>query len=470
MNQAADRVLQRARETIARHNMLPAGAPVLLMVSGGGDSVALLRLFACGDLGAGIDLHVLHVDHQLRGADSEADSTFVLDLCRRLGVECTVEVTHVAGYAERVGLNIEDAARRERYRLAGERLDALCDAAGVPRERGRVVTAHTRDDRTETFLMRLAQGAGATGLSSLRLVRQRVVRPVLTSSREDLREYLLELGQPWREDATNADTDRVRAKVRHELLPLLQQINPRFDEALERTLLVLADEDDLLREMGEAFARDFAETRDSEVVFERELMATLSRPMQRRTVRAALLGVFPETSRLDFEHIEILVDGLSVDGFAHDLPDGLRAHDEYGRMVVSRTGEGPGALAPCLLNIPGICDLGTAGRLRAEPASTGDMRGTAVSVVVDLPAAIGTLAIDRPREGDRMQPLGMEGTKKVSDLLVDAKVPKRRRGLVPVVREGDSIVWVAGVRMSEAYKVTESTSRAVRLTWEPADQ
>ena len=467
MDTAADIVARQAREVIARNHLLPAGSPVVLMVSGGGDSVALLRLLADGSLAGDIALQVLHVDHGLRGEESSADARFVADLCESLGVACTIERVPVADIAAAEGLNLEDAGRRERYRIAEELLDELCDAHGVGRERGRIVTAHTRDDRVETFLMRLAQGAGATGLTSLRFARGRLVRPLLTTTREQLRAYLLDLGQAWREDATNADVDRLRAKVRHELLPLLQQINPRFDETLGRTLLVMGDEDQLMREMGEAFARDFAEVSDGEVSFDSTLMATLSRPMQRRTVRAALLAAFPETSRIEFEHVETLVDGLGRDGFAHDLPGGLRAHDEYGRMVVSRTGEGPEALAPCLLPIPGICDLGSSGRVIAEETSSGDTSGSPTSVVVDLDVGTDTLTVNAPREGDRFRPLGMQGTKKVSDLLVDEKVPRRRRPTVPVVRDGDSIVWVAGVRMSEEYKVTPSTTRAVRLSWEP---
>lgn len=465
MSEPTDVLIQRVRESIASHEMFIEGVPLLVMVSGGSDSVALLRLLASADVATPVPLAVLHVDHCLRQHASQRDAEFVQRTCAALNIPCFVERVDIAGIARNEGLNLEDTGRRERYRLANEHLDQLCAQTGVSGQVGRIAVAHTRDDRTETFLMRVAQGAGATGLTSLRPVRGRVVRPLIDTTREQLRAYLSEVDQEWCEDATNADTNRLRAKIRHELVPLMREINPQFDGALERTLALLADEDDLLREMGEAFARDFAETVDGEVVFDRAMMSTLSRPMKRRTIRSALLGSFPETSRLEFEHVERLVEGLDIEGFAHDLPDGLRAHDEYGRMVVSRAGEGPAAMASCLLPVSGSCDLGSAGTLEITPAEPESLDSDAFAALIDADAIGVGLSVGSAVEGERMRPLGMQGSKKVSDLFVDAKIPRRLRGTVPVVRDGDRVVWVAGVRMSEEYKITETTVRAVRLVW-----
>lgn len=465
MDETIDSLDTRVSATILRHGMVPADAPVLAMVSGGADSVAMLHALA-GFPELADRLAVLHVDHGLRGKASEEDADFVEALCARLGVPCAVERVDVAAIARSEGLNLEDAGRRERYRLADVHLDALCTSRGVAPGRGRVAVAHTRDDRIETFLMRLAQGAGATGLTSMRPVRDRVVRPLIDATREEIIGYLGGREQAWREDHTNADTDRLRSKIRHEFVPLFREVNPGFAESLIRTLEVLADEDDLLREMGDAFARDFVEYDAEEIAFDRDMMATLSRPMARRAVRAALLRVFPEASRLEFEHVEKLVDGLATDGFAHDLPGGLRVHDEYGRMVVSRTGGASPALAPCLLPVPGCCDLGETGMVRAEAVPPGLVGDDPLVAVIDADAIREGLRVAGPVDGERMRPLGMQGSKKVSDVLTDAKVPRRWRAATPVVRDGDRVVWVAGVRMSDEFKVTAGTTRAVRISWE----
>ena len=138
-------------------------------------------------------------------------------------------------------------------------------------------------------------------------------------------------------------------------------------------------------------------------------------------------------------------------------------------MVVSQTGGADGPLAPGLLPLPGMSNLGPAGRIEAEEVPVGETQGDARSVVVDV-AGADELVVDSPRTGDRMRPLGMEGTKKLSDLLIDAKVPKRQRELTPVLRDGERIVWLAGVRMAEECKVDDRTVTAFRLTWTPAEE
>jgi tRNA(Ile)-lysidine synthase len=447
--------------------MFLADEPVLVMVSGGGDSVALLELLATGALGpTRDDLAVLHVDHGLRGAASDEDAAFVAATCDALGVPCTIVRYDVAAYAADAGLNLEDAGRRIRYRFAAEELDSLCEARGAEPARGRIATAHTRDDRAETFLMRLASGAGTGGLSAIPYVRGRIVRPLLDVGREDLRTWLTARGTAWREDVTNADLDRTRARVRAELLPRFRALNPSFDATLARTIDIIAEEDLLLSAMADQFSRDFAEIQpEREVVFNRALMGTLSRAMLRRTVRQALLAAFPDASRLEAEHVDAIAEGMAEERFARDLGGGLRAETRYDTLVVAKPGERPRTVAPSLLMIPGTTDLGDGGSIHAEEVPSSDVAGSSESVVVDASEICDPLVVDAIHPGDRMRPLGMEGTRKLSDLLVDEKVPRHERQAVPVVRDGERIVWLAGVRMSEDYRVGPNTTRAIRLTW-----
>jgi tRNA(Ile)-lysidine synthase len=186
--------------------------------------------------------------------------------------------------------------------------------------------------------------------------------------------------------------------------------------------------------------------------------------MARRAVRAALIEAFPEASRLEASHVEALVNGMADDAFARDLPSGLRAETEYGRLVVSRADEELRAVAPSLLPLPGTAELGAAGSIVAEEVALQDIAGTpdSITIAADL---LGSLVVDGVRPGDRMRVLGMDGSRKLSDLLVDEKVARRGRQAVPVVRDAGSIVWLAGVRMSEDYRVGPETTRAMRLTW-----
>lgn len=455
----------RARATAAAHEMLPSGAVVVVLVSGGADSVALLRLLADGTLGELGEVSALHVNHLLRGADADADAAFVEALCESLGVPCRVVHYDVRAYAEAEGLNLEDAGRRVRYRFADDEADARCAALGVSPELGRIAVAHTYDDRLETLLMRLVSGTGPTGLRSIAPVRGRIVRPLITARRQEVRDHLQALGQRWREDVTNADTARLRAWVRHELLPLIEAQNPAFDMAAGRMMDILAEEDDLVGELAAAFARDFAHGEDGALVFDRPLMLTLSRPMARRTVREALVAVFPEASRLDFEHTEALVEGLADERFARDLPYGLRARTEYDRLRISRRADRVPAVAPGLLDCPGTVELGDAGRIEARLTGPEEIAPGPDTISIDAGSVAWPLVVDGPRAGDRMRPLGLEGTKKISDVLVDAKVPRRLRGATPVVRDGDRIVWVAGVTVAHECRVTSGTQRIAELVW-----
>lgn len=453
-----------ARATADRHGMFADASVVVVMVSGGADSVALLRLLAEGALAPGAAVSVLHVNHQLRGDASDGDEAFVRSLCDTLGVTCIVVSHDVAGYAVSAGLNLEDAGRRLRYRFADEELDARCAAAGVPRSAGRIAVAHTADDRLETFLSRLVSGSGATGLISIAPVRGRVVRPLIDARRSDIVSFLDALGQDWREDATNADTSRERSWVRHVLLPVIEERAPAFEQVAQRTMQVLAEDDALLQEMAEAFARDFAHQDGGALVFNRPALRTLSHPMARRTLRTGIVRTFPDASRMEFEHLEALTTGLADDAFARDLSSGLRAVAEYDTLRISRKDSALPVLAQGLLHCPGSVDLGDAGTMQVVE-TTGSVATGPDRVSIDADAVSWPLVVDGPREGDRIRPFGLEGTKKLSDLLVDVKVPQRLRAVTPVVRDSERVVWVAGVRLAEECRVTDATERVVDIVW-----
>src|ERR1700676_1957665 len=203
----------RVLETVERHSMIRSGDPVGIGVSGGADSVALLRLLAGLRAQLGVRLFVLHFHHQLRGADADEDEMFVAGLARDLGFDFVPGRADVAGEARRNALNLEDAARRLRYQFFA----LVAAAQGL----NRVAVAHTADDQAETVLAHLLRGTGLTGLAGIYPVAGLIVRPLLDLQREELREFLSDLGQPWREDATNQDTSRMRARIRHQLIPLL---------------------------------------------------------------------------------------------------------------------------------------------------------------------------------------------------------------------------------------------------------
>ena len=261
---AEDSLLARVRATIAQRRLADPDAPVLLMVSGGSDSTALAYLAAeladCGDLGP---LAILHVNHLLRGRDADGDARFVAQLAQLLGIPLHSCEIDVGAIAEREGGNVEAVGRRERYAAAGEALAELCRRAGAPIAQGRIFTAHTADDRVENFYMRSIVGTGPGGFRSMLYRNGAVARPLLDLGRDELRAWLqqrADAGEPaardeagalWREDATNAHTDRFRAYVRQEIVPAAKERNPRLLQTLGRSMNLIGDEDDMLQGMAD---------------------------------------------------------------------------------------------------------------------------------------------------------------------------------------------------------------------------
>lgn len=461
-------------------------APVLLMVSGGSDSTALLVRAAAGELdlrGCGpcargeegpVDparLHVLHVNHCLRGADSDGDEEFVAGLAARLGTACTCRRVDV-GALVRAGGNMEQTARLVRYGLAWELACDLAAAGGFAPEAVRVAVAHTADDRAETFLMRAATGAGLGGMCGMRRSRGVVVRPLLDLTRAELRADLRARGVGWREDATNDEDDALRSYVRHRVAAPLTARNPSFARTLGATLDVLSDEDDLLDRLASRAldgARRPEACASGVLALDAAALANCEPALARRALRRALAELAGEEAfrdaRFEARHVEALLGLVRAGAGSCSLPGRVDARVAAGTLALALRGPGSGdGEADVELPVPGRAvwgavllearvhplppgaDARAAARvLAAERAGRGLVEGRDF-VFVDAaalglgsspradPGPAGALLVGAPRPGERMRPFGMVGTKLVSDLLAEARVPARARCRVPVVR------------------------------------
>jgi tRNA(Ile)-lysidine synthase len=336
-------LFNRINSTIDRFEMYGADSALVLMVSGGADSIAMLRAFASKNLPDSGTCEVLHVNHQLRGEQADADEQFVCDLCNKLAIPYNIIRFDVEAHAKEHDLNVEDAGRIIRYQEANKLLDKLCRTHRHLPSKSRIVTAHTLDDRIENFFWRALWGAGTGALGSIPAVRDNVIRPLISVSRREIIEYLNECGQSWCEDATNQDTSRTRAAIRHSLIPSCEEIRPTFRRSLERTMDLAAGDNEILTRMEQAFARDFSSRSIDEendlieaVNFHVPMMRTLDKTMRARTIRSALFEVFPDVRRIDGYHIDALVDALDCDTFARDLGYDLRATLKCDTLRVGR--------------------------------------------------------------------------------------------------------------------------------------
>jgi tRNA(Ile)-lysidine synthase len=450
-------VIAKVARTVRRNALLGPKDRVAVAVSGGSDSVALawiLRTVA-PEFGASL-AGLIHVNHGLRGVESDADEAFCRALAERLGVPLEVRRRDVAGLARDRHVSLEVAAREARYSCFDEGADSL--GANL------VATGHTEDDQAETVLLRLLRGAGNRGLSGIRIRRGSFVRPLLETRRTELQHYLHALGEAWREDASNADRAIIRNRIRHELVPVLQDIAPGGVRALARFARLAADD--------EAFLEGAAnENRARLVLSDRSIdaavLGALPAVLARRLVRRFASEAAPEAN-LSADHLEAVCRLAATDNpvGSLDLP-GLNVHKGAGRLEFSpgpRRTPGSGGSWPVReLDVPGFVVLPEAGvaiearamdASEALDASRAHEAERAVRVVIQRGPDASRLLVRNRRPGDRFHPLGAPGRRKLQDVFVDRKVPRLERDTVPIVTDSHGeIVWVAGVALAERCRI-----------------
>ena len=501
-----------------------AAAPVILMVSGGADSMALLHMAATEPLdlgdGAGLvcvaqeRLHVLHVNHLLRGVDADADQHFVQATCDSLGIPCTALRVDVAKLAQERDGNVEEIGRRVRYDAARELAQKLCVEQGVSRQKAKILTAHTADDRAETFMMNVMRGSGMSGLTSIPRHRGLIYRPLLDYTHDQLKDWLKARGLDWHEDATNTDTHYLRAYMRHNVLPLLKARNPLLVQTVCKIADLMTDEDDYLEAKAARKLRQITLRKsESSLVLDALKLSSTDVVIARRVVRIVARQLIPE-AWLEFRHVDAVLEAVAAGVGVANLPQNLEARVRLGTVTFSFTGAarsvvagagaarsavagaavatngepaGPAPAAPTFgehLAVPGTLELADGRVLSARilPVEHGfDVVSYATahsqewlgeSVLLDAracgvdPVHGGSLWVSGPEAGDTMQPLGMHGqSKKISDLLGEAGVPVESRSMMPIVRTNirGHVVWVAGIRPDERVKCTQDTKQLLEL-------
>lgn len=428
------------RRIVAAGSLLRPGVAVVVLLSGGQDSVCLLDL-AVGIAGPGA-VTALHVDHGLRPS-SRADAALCRSLCDRLGVplELRTPTARPAG-------NVQAWARDQRYAAASR----LAGARGAD-----VAAGHTASDQVETVLYRLAASPGRRALLGMESRSGRVVRPLLGVWRSETEAYCRERRLPFVSDPGNASALYSRNRVRHRLLPALRDIHPAAEANVSRTVERLRDEADVLQAAVEG-ARAALGDRPS-VQEMGALPPALARLVLQEMADEELGGDAPAVGGRLEEVLALALDGGTA---SLDLGAGLRAEVSYGRLRLSACRPAvPAPPAPGWLEVPGSLAFG-GGRLSAElgafPIGDGSLSAA---------RAAGRLEVRAWRPGDSMRPLGLGGSKSLQDLFTDAKIPRASRHALPVVVSDGEIAWIPGIATGEKFRVSATEARHVRLSWTP---
>jgi tRNA(Ile)-lysidine synthase len=496
------RTLQtRVLGTIERQSMIRPGDRIGIGVSGGADSVALLCLLAELQTRLGVQLLVLHFHHQLRGAEADEDELFVAGLAGKFGFDFVPDRADVAGEARRNGWNLEDAARRLRYQFFA----SVATSHGL----SRVAVAHTANDQAETVLAHLLRGTGPTGLAGIYPVAGRIIRPLLDIGRDELRDYLLRLNQSWREDATNCDTSRTRARIRHKLLPLLQQdFEPATVAHLARLAGLAREEELFWRALeDERFAAlvlrepyGVVSLRIADLLSPLPLLASDSRDVRphggfpptavlaltRRLVRRIFLELRGSRQQLTARHVESVLHLAvkSQSGSRIELP-GMLVERRFDRLMFSPVSPDVRTEKIGRNHLPGPQFEYTIALPDSSKASCiiiPEIRRRFNLKVVDWPSGSretimgqGTLDFDRLRwplilrnwrPGDSYRPHRRRRVRKLKRMLLESRVPRSDRASWPVLTSAGALVWALGFSVADEFAAGTGTRSGVVIAEE----
>ena len=484
---------EKVKQTIKKYGMLFPEDRVVVGVSGGPDSVALLHILKELAPRLKISLSLAHLNHRFRSRDSDRDAEYVQELALELGLPVIVESRDVPAFIKKEGLSPEGGARRARYDFFNKVVTRL--------KANKVALGHNADDQAETVLMRLLRGSGREGLGGIPPVRElkpgskvEIIRPLIEATREEIERYLKENRIKSRLDASNIEPVYLRNRIRLKLLPLLAKYNPNVKSILVRTAQILGEEDRYLEGIVKKHLKRIMGKKRGGITLDIIKLSSPSLPIQRRILRKSL-GLM-KGNKLDIQlaHIDDILDLLRTRGRASlDLPGNILVTKEYRRLSLGfkKKKRAPSFNYP--LKVPGITKISEIDRsfqtkiLNKRPKalketlkkrayfdyegalalapSTKKARITRFSNASERLPSYGRIKSPlflRNREiGDRFQPLGMKGSKKLKDFFIDEKIPLKERERAPLLLSGKEIIWVVGYRISDKAKVTNKTKKVL---------
>lgn len=455
-------MLAKVLQTIHKYNMLSQGERVLVGISGGPDSVALLHVLKQLEKDMGIRVYAAHIHHGIRGTVADQDMEFVERLCQQWDVPLFVEKVDVPRVADERGLSLEEAGRIVRYRFFEK---VLQDIRGH-----KVALGHNRDDQAETILHRVLRGTGMQGLQGMKPVRQnRFIRPLIEVSRAEIEEYCRKNGLEFRIDATNQDMTYTRNRIRHELIPYIKQyFNPNIVDTLVRMGTIIRDEEEFLEDYCkkeyDRLVKAFSQNRLS-IDLEGLLVQHIA--IRRRVLRRALMVVGGTLDEIGAHHIEDVLDMAlnSTTGAMLTLPNGIRVLKKYDSIEIW-CGELP-SVPPFeyFLDLPGRVVIKECGiEIKAHRVQRQEISFSSPwCAYIDGDVINGNLRVRNRRQGDRFKPFGLKGSKKLKEYFIDKKVPRHERDGIPLVADEKNIIWVVGWQINDDYKVTPQTRNIVQL-------
>lgn len=449
-------IKEKVLKTIQKYNMIIPNEKIVLGVSGGPDSLALLYILVSLQDELMCDFHIAHLNHKLRGEESDEDAKYVTEHACMLNLPITVETMDVR-HKIKQGESIESGARRIRYEFFESVIDKI--------KADKVALGHNADDQAETVLMHFLRGSGPQGLGGIPPVRDnKYIRPLIETTRNEIEKYLKDIGIIPRIDSSNQSLDYHRNRIRLELIPLLEQ---EYKTSLKRILLqtgeILRSEDELLNNMAKDIIKDcIIDQNKGKVVLKISEISKHHIALRRRIIRLVIKILIGDLYGYDFEHVESVIKLMesAITGSAIVLPRGIHAEKSYDALVIQYEEKKAYNFYDYKIDVPGIFEIPEL-RLTIKTELSFSPRIYKVKSKLqesfDFDKVTDGLHIRNRRPGDKFFPLGMKGCKKLQDFFVDEKVPRSQRDNIPILMCGNNIIWVVGYRIDERFKITENT-------------
>ena len=453
-------MIKKIEQTIDNYQMLEDGDRVVVALSGGADSCALLLSLIGLSEGRCLKIIVAHFNHGLRGVQSDEDEMFCGKLAQKNGLAFVTEKMRHPSIPR--GVSPEDYFRQERYHF----LDKIAAEHGA----NKIALGHHLHDQAETILLNILRGSGLDGLKGFLPMREnKYIRPLIEVSRSEIIDFLRVAGVVYREDSSNNSPVYLRNRIRRELIPFLQEkYNPQIEQNLSRMAEIIRRDD--------AFINGFVSTiltssriqeKEGEVFFSVDYFKSLHAALGFRLIKALLEGLVPSGKGFSSSHIQSLVDLVikRSSGKAISLPYGLSAHKEYDHIVfkyspIERTQDYEYPMI-----IPGMVDLKerhiilSTARATADKIDFKNLRQT----YLDGDKIKEPLVVRNRRCGDWFEPLGTRGSQKIKKLFIDRKIPRRKRDSIALIADRESVIWIENMHISDRVKITDETKNVLIL-------
>ncbi|WZL72805.1 tRNA lysidine(34) synthetase TilS [Clostridiaceae bacterium 35-E11] len=459
-------MLEKFLNTITRHKMITKGEGIVIGVSGGPDSISLLHLLWRIKDTYALNLYAVHLNHQFRGSEAQEDADYVKEVCKEWGIKSFIYSEDVKLYSKEKKITFEEAGREIRYHLFHE----VMQQTGATK----IAIAQNMDDQAETVFMRLIRGAGMEGLSAIDYVRDdKIIRPLLDISRQEIENYCKENNLHPKIDKTNLESVYTRNRIRLELIPYIEKyFNPNIKKTLCRTANLMREDKEVIDGMVNAVYHKVVKEIASGIKIDICLFKENHYAIQKRILRQAIKRLCGNIRNIENKHVENLISFIQDGqvGKKMDLPKGLVGVLDYQTCTIQEM-KIPVQQHDFQYNIPigeklQIAALNT--YLASNILDLKDVREiitTDDQKYFDLDKIKRGMILRNRRAGDRFTPLGMKGSKKLKDYFIDEKVPREKRDEIPLLCDGDEIMWVIGYRMSDQYKIDKHTKKILVVSY-----